>query len=313
MRYALLALLAALPLAAQSRTPVLIDTDIGDAIDDALALGLALSSPELDVRGVTTVIDDVESKTRLAWKELGLYGRRDIPVAMGAPEPLLDPLLQTHPREFQVLTSADRVPDAARRTAAGFIVETLMNTRERITLVAIGPLTNVAMALKMEPRIKDRLERLVLMGGAFARTDVEYNVKRDPVAAEIVFRSGVPITAVGLDVTTPCKLRPADLDRLRVAVSPAARFLVRLIELSQAETGEMYPTLYDPLAVASVFRPDLIETAAGKVEVSLAEGAARGQTHFTPGAAGATRVGVRVNAQAFLDLFTARVTAAKLR
>src|SRR5215470_6352023 len=109
----------ALSLSAQRRTPVLIDTDIGDAIDDALAVALALSSPELDVRGVTTVIDDVQSKTRLAWKMLGLFNRRDIPLAMGAPEPLLDPKLQSHPREFQVLTASDKVPDTAQRTAAG--------------------------------------------------------------------------------------------------------------------------------------------------------------------------------------------------
>ena len=207
----LVALLSAIPIAAQRRIPILIDTDIGDAIDDSLALAFALSSPELDVRGVTTVIDDVESKTRLAWKELGLFNRREIPLAMGAPEPLLDARLQTHPREFEVLTPADRIPDTARRTAAGFIVETLMNSGEKITLVPIGPLTNIALAFKTEPRIKERIERIVVMGGAFSGNQSEYNVKRDPVAAAIVFGSGVPIWAAGLDVTTPCKLRPQDL------------------------------------------------------------------------------------------------------
>jgi inosine-uridine nucleoside N-ribohydrolase len=307
--FALLALFATIPLFGQRRVPILIDTDIGDAIDDSLALAFALSSPELDVRGVTTVIDDVESKTRLAWKELGLFNRRDIPLAMGAPEPLLDPKLQSHPREFQVLTSSDKVPDTAQRTAAGFIVETLMNSRERITLVPIGPLTNIALALKTEPRIKDRIERIVLMGGAFSENEIEYNVKRDPVAAAVVFASGVPILAVGLDVTTPCKLRPQDLERLRVAESPAALFLFRLIEISQAETGEMYPTLYDPLALALIVRPDLVETSEGKVDVSLSEGAGRGQTRFTPVVAGTTRVGVKVNAQAFLDLFVERLAS----
>src|SRR5215467_4273813 len=217
------ALFAAFSLSAQTRTPVLIDTDIGDAVDDSLALGLALTSPELDVRGVTTVIDDVESKTRLARKELAIFGRRDIPVAMGAPEPLLDTRLQSHPGAFHLLTSSDQIPDSARRPAASFIVDTLMNSRDRLTLIAIGPLTNVALALKTEPRIKERIERIVLMGGAFASNQVEYNVKRDPVAAEIVFRSGVPILAAGLDVTTPCKLRSGDLESLRVAQSPAAR------------------------------------------------------------------------------------------
>src|SRR5215471_4085879 len=244
LRTVALVALIAYPLVAQRRIPVILDTDIGDAIDDSLALALALSSPELDVRGVTTVIDDVESKTRLAWKELGLFNRRDIPLAMGAPEPLLDAKLDTHPREFQVLTPADKIPDTAQKKAPALIVEALMNSRDRITLAAIGPLTNIALALKTEPRIKPRIERIVLMGGSFAGTQIEYNIKRDPVAAAIVFGSGVPIVAAGLEVTAPCKLRPQDLERLRVAETPAAHFLLRLLEIAQAETGEMLPTLY---------------------------------------------------------------------
>src|SRR5260370_11689775 len=102
--------LTTLPLQAQKPTPIIFDTDIGDDIDDALALALALQSPELDVRAVTTVIDDVESRTRLAWKELGIFGRRDIALATGAPEPLLDPMQHGRARPFQVLPSGDAVP-----------------------------------------------------------------------------------------------------------------------------------------------------------------------------------------------------------
>jgi purine nucleosidase len=305
MRYALLLLLL-MPAFAQTRTPILLDTDIGDAIDDSLALAFALNSPELDVRGVTTVIDDVESKTKLAWKEMSLFGRRDIPLATGASEPLLDPVMQTRPKQFDALTKADTVPDAARRSAVSLIIETLLNAREPITIVAIGPLTNIALALKTEPRIKQRLARIVLMGGAFATQRAEYNVKRDPVAAEIVFHSGVAITAAGLEVTEPCKLREQDLALLRRSDSPAIRFLLHLIDLAKSETGDAYPTLYDPLAVAVVFRKELIETAAGSVEVSLND-TTRGQTRFTPGAGGPVQVGTKVNTAAFLDLFTSRL------
>ena len=133
---------------AQERTPIILDTDIGDDIDDALALALALQSPELDVRAVTTVIDDTETRTRLAWKELGLYGRHDIPVATGASEPLLDPVRPQRARQFEVLTAADTVPEAAHRRAAELIVETLLASPRPITLVPIGPLTNIALALK---------------------------------------------------------------------------------------------------------------------------------------------------------------------
>src|SRR5579862_629714 len=139
-----LALLCLICTAASAQhIPIILDTDIGDAIDDALALALALNSPELDVRAVTTVIDDVDSKTRLAWKMLGIYNRRDIPLATGASEPLGGPASVTHSKEFDVLTSDDTIPDSARRRAADLIIETVMKSPSKITVVAIGPLTNI--------------------------------------------------------------------------------------------------------------------------------------------------------------------------
>src|SRR5258708_2828153 len=125
MRILCVLFLAALTASAQRRIPIIFDTDIGDDIDDALALALALQSPELDVRAVTTVIDDVESRTRLAWKELGLYGRRDIPLATGASEPLLDPLQTRRARQFEVLTAQDTPPASAHRRPADLIIEIL--------------------------------------------------------------------------------------------------------------------------------------------------------------------------------------------
>src|SRR6266403_2718366 len=103
----MLLVVACVTVSAQATIPIILDTDIGDSIDDALALAFALHSPELDVRAVTTVIDDVESKTRLAWKMLGVYNRRDIRLAMGASEPLLDPTMSAASKEFDVLTRND--------------------------------------------------------------------------------------------------------------------------------------------------------------------------------------------------------------
>ncbi len=307
MTWKLLALLVLICLtaSAQTRIPVIIDTDIGDSIDDALALAFALHSPELDVRAVTTVIDDVESKTRLAWKMLGIYNRRDIALAMGAPEPLLDPTMSTASKEFDVLTRNDIVPDAARRRAADLIIDTLLQSRGKITVVAIGPLTNIALAIKSDPRIKNRIERIVMMGGAYLTSEAEYNVKRDRVAADIVFHSGVLITAVGLDVTSQCKLREKDLDRMRLATDPASNFLVRLVDLAAEQTHEANPTLYDPLAIAAVFRPDLLAMQAGEVDVPLS---GSGQTVIKPTVGATTQVAVQVNTPAFLDLFVDRVT-----
>jgi len=303
-----LALLAGLTASAQ-RIPIILDTDIGDSIDDALALAFALHSPELDVRAVTTVIDDVESKTRLAWKMLGVYNRRDVALAMGAPEPLLDPTTSVASKEFEVLTRNDTIPntgpDAARKRAVDLIIDTALQSRGKITIVAIGPMTNIALALKTDPRIKNNIERIVIMGGAYLSSETEYNVKRDRAAAEIVFQSGVPITAVGLDVTSQCKLREKDIDRMRLGNDPASNFLVRLIDLAEEQTHEANPTLYDPLAIAAIFRPDLLSYQPGAVSVPLS---GPGQTIFKPIAGSKTQVAVKVNAAAFLDLFMDRVT-----
>jgi len=166
-------------------------------------------------------------------------------------------------------------------------------------------MTNIALAIKTDPRIKNNIERIVVMGGAYLSAETEYNVKRDRTAAEIVFQSGVPITAVGLDVTLQCKLREQDIDLMRLANDPAGNFLVRLIDLAEEQTHDANPTLYDPLAVAAIFRPDLLEMQSGTVHVALS---GPGQTIFKPVAGSKTQVAVKVNVPAFLDLFLDRVT-----
>lgn len=321
----------------QGPIPIILDTDIGGDIDDALALALALQSPELDVRAVTTVSDDTEGRARLAWKELGLYGRQDIPVAAGAVETLFETRAnRPTPAQFKVLTPQDTLPPAARRRAVDLIIDTLLASPRKLTLVPIGPMTNIALALKTEPRIKEKIERIVMMGGAFDLLVPEYNIRRDYLASAIVFNSGVPITAVGLDVTLQCKLQGADLERLRKADHPAAQFLVRLIELWQGGRTDRYPTLHDPLAVAVAFLPALVETQLGRVEVETSgSNATKGLTVFTPAkdppgrymplplgpnsagvpaaAAFSTLVAKQVKVREFLDLLVERLAAAPRR
>ena len=313
-RIALVLVSVAVFAAAQTKPiPVIFDTDIGDDIDDALALALALQSPELDVRAVTTVIDRTTERTRLAWKELGLYARRDIVLGTGSDEPLLDPVHPMRAPQFQVLTPEDVAPEAANRRAADVIIDTLLRSQEKITVIPVGPLTNIALALKLEPRIKAKIERIVLMGGAFTMLIPEYNIMRDRIAAEIVFSSGVPITAVGLDVTTKCKLEGRDLERLRAADNPASRFLFHLIELWQDGHPNQFPTLHDPLAVASVIRPNVIETQLGSVAVETASPLTYGITMFTPAdrvrGTPTTQVARNVNVRQFLDMFVERLSA----
>jgi len=293
--------------------PVILDTDIGDDIDDALALALALQSPELDVRAVVTVLQQRERRADLCWKILELYGRTGIPVGQGAEQPLL-----TKPRTGQVRQTAalkpdERMPEGKRRNGIELILETFMRSREKITWLAYGPLTNVALALKAEPRIADKIERLVLMNGVFFQGPrLEYNTLRDPEAAAIVFSSGLPITVVGLDVTLQCQLAAEDMKRLEGSDVPAVKFLFELIRIWQEGKPERRPVLHDPLAVAVAFRPELIRTQVGRVEVETRgePGRTYGMSILRPDASGPVRVASQVEAAEFLKLFMERVARA---
>jgi inosine-uridine nucleoside N-ribohydrolase len=304
-----LALLAAGLASAQQPIPVIFDTDIGDDIDDALALALVLQSPEVDLRLVTTVADDVDSRTRLAWKELGAYGRQDVALATGASEPLLDPRYPTQAAQFKILTPQDQPPEAAHRNGVGAITQTLLASGQKVTILALGPLTNIALALKLEPRIKEKIARIVLMGGAYFPPKREYNIYRDRIAADIVFSSGLPITAVGLDVTQFFRLESQDVERIHDAHNAGSEFLSQLIALWQEGDRGKLPVLYDPVASGAAIKPALVQTLSGTVEVDTREPASFGVTRFLQGK-GTVGVARGVTASEFLQLFMDRLTAA---
>ena len=306
-------LLATCFAAAQTPIPVILDTDIGDDIDDALALALALQSPELDVRAVVTVLQHLERRADLVWKILRLYGREDIPVGMGAEQPLLTPPRTGEVRQTSALSAEDRLPDDKRRNGLGLYLDTILRSPRKVTVLAYGPLTNVALALKAEPRIAEKIERLVLMNGVFFQGPrLEYNTLRDPEAAAIVFSSGLPIITVGLDVTMKCQLSLEDLKRLEGSSVPAVKFLSGLIQIWQEGKPERRPVLHDPLAVAVTFRPELIRTQVGRVEVETRgeEGRTHGMTILRPDPGGPVRVASEVEAGEFVRLFMDRVAAA---
>lgn len=304
----LLALLAPC-VPAQAPVPVILDTDIGDDIDDALALAFALQSPELDVRAVVTVLQHRERRADLVWKILQLYGREDVPVGMGAEQPLLAPARRGEVRQTAALSAADRLPDARRRNGLELYLETCLKSPRKVTVLAYGPLTNVALALRAEPRLTERIERVVLMNGVFFSPRLEYNTVRDPEAAAIVFSSGLPIVTVGLDVTLRCQLEPQDMERLAASTLPAVRFLRELIAIWQDGRPERRPILHDPLAVAVTFRPDLVKLQRGRVEVETRGQPDRtyGMTLFRPDPKGLVEVAAEVEARRFLDLFMERL------
>lgn len=252
---------------------VLIDTDPG--IDDAIAMLLALASPELDVRGITTVHGNVpvDACTLNAFKVLDLAGRRDVPVVRGAASPLVRP-----PRHAELVHGADGLgglfppPDDARpfsADAAGFIARTLEEADGPMTLIALGPLTNVATALLATPGIVERLTRLVIMGGAIRREGnvtpaAEFNVYADPEAAAFVLGAGVPITLVPLDVTMRAIFPAEAAARLAGSERPLERAVGELGTFASGVDHEYYSidgfALHDPLAVAVAIDPSLVGT-----------------------------------------------------
>lgn len=259
---------------------VIIDTDPGT--DDAMAILLALNSPELRVEALTVVPGNVTAAQGLenALKLVSLAGRPDIPVAAGAQKPLLQKLVtaETHGADGLAgvnLPPARLAPDA--RFAADLIIELVHKYPHEVTLVPLGPLTNVALALSKDPSIAGLVKEVVLMGGAISGGNVdavaEFNIYVDPEAAQVVFQGGFPLTMVGLEIGRKALFRRDHLALLHktrgVQSDFAARVLEYLVDLCETKYGLPGAPLYDPTAVAAVIDRTLITTQFLHVDVEL--------------------------------------------
>jgi len=269
---------------------ILIDCDPGH--DDMMAIMLACASAELELAGVTTVAGNQtgEKTYRNALRTLTLIGRTDIPVARGADKPLLRPL--TVAPEIHGVSGLDGadLPEPSfqgiAESAASFIVRTLMGSHDPLTLVPTGPLTNVALALLEEPKLAGKLERIVLMGGAVADSNIspaaEFNIYVDPEAAKIVFGSGIPIVMVGLDVTNKALLSFMDIDEMASWKGRVSRVVAPLLRFFAQANRDIFgfagAPLHDALAVAHLLRPEVIRTRRMNVEIETAGELTRGRT-----------------------------------
>jgi purine nucleosidase len=246
----------------------ILDTDIGTDVDDCLALALILGSPEFALEGVTCVYGDVELRGRMVRKLLALRGRTEVPIRLGTRAPLLG-LREIHWMGHEgkgLLDAADEEVTFSSEHAADFIARTVMDNPGQIHLLAIGPLTNVALAMAKEPRLAANLAHLTIMGGVLRGPDslglpvAEHNIVCDPEAAQIVFTSGAAMTLVPLDVTTRCSIRGEHVARLRAMGNAFHDAVAEQIErYPRYETrGATY--LHDPLAAAVAIEPGLVET-----------------------------------------------------
>jgi len=300
-------------------TPLLIDCDPGH--DDAIALLLALGSPEVELLGVTTVHGNqtLEKTTKNALRVLELAGRTDVPVAAGADRPLQrDLVVAAHVHgesglDGPVLPEPTTAPVA--EDAVDFLAKTIV---DGTTLVPTGPLTNIALLLERHPDAAAKVAEIVLMGGAIAEGNMtpaaEFNIWADPEAAQAVFHSGIDVTMVGLDVTHRALLTSDDAERLR-STGTIGAFVADLVDFFKVYHQETYgwdgAPIHDAVAVAEVIQPGLVTTRLRNVEIETVSELCRGRTVVDlwrrtdrePNA----RVGVGVDAEGFFRLLTERI------
>ena len=269
---------------------VIIDTDPG--IDDAVALLLALRSPELRVEAVTTVFGNhaVATTTDNALALLALAGRPDIPVARGADSPLSRPFLG-HREEVHggrgIGGAPLPLPQSApvAQPAHELIIELARAHPGELTLVAVAPLTNLALALQAEPRLPQWVARVVLMGGAYTCPGnttpwAEANIYHDPEAAAQVFAAPWPVHALGLDVTLQATLDEADIARFATRGTPVADFVAAAVPFYQqfyrTRKGQVEVPMHDPAAIAYTLDQGLFQTRPAQVTVDQSDGPSRG-------------------------------------
>jgi len=296
-------------------TPLVLDCDPGH--DDAIALLLALASPEVELLGVTTVHGNqtLDKTTDNALRVLELVGRSDVPVARGADRPLARELhVAAHVHGDSGLDGPELPPATGapvEQRAVDFLLE---HVDPDVVLVAVGPLTNVALALDEGLRP----QRIVLMGGAIGEGNMtpaaEFNIWADPEAAQRVFHAGVPVTMVGLDVTHRALLTPAWGERFRAA-GRVGEFVADLVEFFKRYHARTYgwdgAPIHDAVALAQAFRPGVVATEHVNVEVELESELCRGRTvvdrwHRTERPPNAD-VAVEIDGDSFLELLLERI------
>ena len=304
--------------------PIILDCDPGH--DDAIAMVLALASPELDVKAITASAgNQTPDKTlRNVLRMLTLLGRQDIPVAGGARKPLMRELIiaeNVHGEsglDGPALPEPDFTPQAC--TAVELMAKTLRESPQPVTIVATGPQTNVALLLNSHPELHDKIARIVLMGGAMVlgnwQPAAEFNIYVDPEAAEIVFQSGIPVVMAGLDVTHRAQIHGLDIERFRQVGNPVATIVAELLDFfmeyhKDAKWGFTGAPLHDPCTIAWLLKPELFTSVERWVGVETqgkyTQGMTVGDYYFLTGKQPNTTVLLDIDRERFVDLLVERL------
>jgi inosine-uridine nucleoside N-ribohydrolase len=338
MNRILLAVLSALLLsanvAADEQIPIIFDTDfVMPPADDSMALMLALQSPEFEILGITTVAgnESLERATSDVLRMLEIANQSEIPVYVGADMPLVHAKSDYAVREYGRWYE-NGVPEpppggyasktAEEESAVSFIVRTVMERPGEVTLVAIGPLTNIAQAIRAEPDFAASVKRLVIMGGAIAilpegggnvTPNAEFNFWVDPEAAYVTLRAGIPIELSPLNVSRKSALDLDWYEKLVAVDNPLTGLLRETLGRRFAEDPDRSWFMYDQIAVASIIDPTLVTTEELYVDVNIDHGISYGVSvggrEIWPGAEGAAKMNVQYDLDwpRFIEMFIERV------
>jgi purine nucleosidase len=282
---------------------VILDTDIGSDIDDALALAYLLCQPRCELMGVTTVSGQADLRAEMVSALCRQVGRDEVPIHIGADRPWLIESRQPKAPQAAALGDWPRNKKYAPATAIEFLRQTIRANPGEITLLAIGPLTNVALLFSADPEIPALLKDLVLMGGVFFdRNYPEWNILNDPHAAAVVYGEGTQArparhVSYGLDVTTQCTMVP---EQCRKKFTAKSLQPVRDFAEVWFAGGAGRVTFHDPLAAACIFQPELCTYRQGRVRVSM-QPPTSGYTVFAKEEQGPHTVAENVNAEAFFQ------------
>ncbi|MBL0460719.1 pyrimidine-specific ribonucleoside hydrolase RihA [Aeromonas dhakensis] len=306
--------------------PVILDCDPGH--DDAIALILALASPELKVLAVTTSAGNQTPDKTLnnALRILTLLGRDDIPVATGAPKPLARELIIADNVHGESGLDGPKLPDPAfapvAMTALELMASCLRESPEPVTLVPTGPLTNIALLLAAHPELKSKIARIVLMGGAAGAGNwtpaAEFNIYVGPEAADMVFKSGLPITMCGLDVTHEAQVMDEDIERVRAITNPVAQCVAGLLDFfmiyhRDPKWGFAGAPLHDPCTIAWLLAPALFHGVECRVDIETGGTHTSGMTvvdrYGLTGKAANALVLLGLDRAGFIDLLVTRLRA----
>lgn len=294
----------AVPVGAAGKKKVLFDTDIGSDIDDAIALTYLLAQPQCELLGITTVSGEPVKRAEMASAICQAAGRKDIPIYPGASDPLVAEQKQPRTPQHAALGTWPHETRFPEGEAIEFLRKTIRAHPGEITLLAVGPLTNLGLLFRADPEIPHLLKEVVLMGGKFGAKDVawgktEWNIMCDPEAAAIVFRSTPPaLRSYGLDVTLLVTMSRDEVAK-RFSRDPRLKLVLDFAQVWFAKQDKIY--FHDPLAAVNAFVPEICALERGNVTVELRDGPDRSRTLWQAEPAGRHQVATTVDGAKFFE------------